>query len=105
MMTAAPALGREEPMPRWLVQVSVVGLSVLFSYFVVYHWHHEAKDNGGHLGDFRTFHQAGQYARSHVDIYLAGPNSSQMYVYPPLFAFLMAPLSLLPVLLAAHAWL
>lgn len=87
---------------RLLTRVCVAAIAALFTYYVVFHYHHEAKDHGGHLGDFRTFYQAAQYARWHRDIYAAGPNSSQMYVYPPLIAFLYTPLTFLPVLPAAH---
>ncbi len=92
----------ESPSPVWVVWASRIGLVLLFAYLLIYHLHHESKDNGGHLGDFRTFYQAAQYAREHRDIYTAGPNSSQMYVYPPLIAFFYTPLTFLPVLQAAH---
>jgi hypothetical protein len=87
---------------RLLTRLCLIAIAALFTYYVVFHYHHENKDNGGHLGDFRTFYQAAQSARWHRDIYTAGPNSSQMYVYPPLIAFLYTPLTLLPMLPAAH---
>lgn len=79
-----------------------IGLAATFGYLVIFLLHHESKDNGGHLGDFRTFYQAAQFARMHKDIYLAGPNSSQMYVYPPMIAFVYTPFTALSMLQAAH---
>ena len=94
-----------ERRPTWLERLSplaIAGMLGLFGYLVIALFFHESKDNGGHLGDFRTFFQAAQFALAHKDIYLAGPNSSQMYVYPPLIAFLYTPFTALPVLAAAH---
>lgn len=88
--------------PPWVCKLLLLGI---FAYFAIYHIHHERKDHGGHLGDFHTFYQAGQFVVLHRDIYTAGPNSSQMYVYPPLIAVLCAPLSRLSILSAAHVWL
>jgi len=88
--------------PPWVCKLLLLGI---FAYFAIYHIHHERKDHGGHLGDFHTFYQAGQFVVLHRDIYTAGPNSSQMYVYPPLIAVLCAPLSHLSILSAAHVWL
>ena len=65
----------------------------IFAYLLIYHVHHERRDNG-HLGDFPTFYQAAQFAREHRDIYTAGhADSDQMYVYPPLIAFAYMPLT------------
>ena len=88
--------------PSWVCKLLLLAI---FAYFALYHTHHERKDHGGHLGDFHTFYQAGQFVVLHRDIYTAGPNSSQMYVYPPLIAVLCAPLSRLSILTAAHVWL
>ena len=83
----------------------MAGLAAIFGYLLIFHYHHESKDNGGHLGDFRTFYQAAQFALEHRDIYTAGHNSSQMYIYPPLLAFLFTPLTCLSELAAAHVYL
>ena len=97
-----------EPTRRSLARASRlcwVCVALIFTYYVVYHCHHESKDNGGHLGDFRTFYQAAQFALQGRDLYTAGHNSSQMYVYPPLIAFVCTPLTHLSELQAAHVWL
>ena len=82
----------------------VLGLSAVFGYLLIYHLHHERRDVG-HLGDFPTFYQAAQFAREHKDIYLAGKNEKQMYVYPPLIAFLYTPLTHFSELQAAQIML
>jgi hypothetical protein len=89
--------------PRWLMWVSIAGIAAIFGYLLVYHYHHESRDDG-HLGDFKTFYQAAELARNHGDIYTAGP-PRQKYVYPPLIAFLYTPLTALPRLQAARVML
>jgi hypothetical protein len=82
--------------------VAVVGLIAIFGYLFIYHYHHEQSNGGIHLGDFRTFYQAGQFVRAHRDIYTAGYNDAQKYVYPPLIAVACVPLTYLPEVTAAH---
>lgn len=96
-----PAPARRTLLER-LSPLAMAGVLLIFGVLVISLIGHESKDNGGHLGDFRTFYQAAQFALKHKDIYLAGPNTSQMYVYPPLIAFLYTPFTALPVLQAAH---
>ena len=87
---------------RWEFCIPLAILIAIFSYLVIFHYHHERKDNGTHLGDFPTFYQAAQFAKQHRDIYTAGRPPKQMYVYPPLIAFLYTPLTALPIVQAAH---
>ena len=78
-----------------LIALSLTGIAAVFIYLLVYHAHHERRD-AGHLGDFPTFYQAAQFAREHRDIYTAGHRETdQMYVYPPLIAFLYIPFTFL----------
>jgi hypothetical protein len=80
------------PDPR-LIWICIAGIAAVFGYLLVYHVHHEGH-GGGHLGDFPTFYMAAEYARDHRDIYTAGHRETdQMYVYPPLIAFLYIPLT------------
>lgn len=53
-------------------------------------------------GDFYEFYAGAEALRTGTDIYSAGRLG---YIYPPLLAFLLAPLSLLPVGQAAWVWL
>jgi len=77
----------------------------VFGYLLIYHIHHERRDVG-HRGDFPTFYQAAQFAREHRDIYTAGHRESdQMYVYPPLIAFLYIPFTSLSLPNAAMVML
>jgi hypothetical protein len=81
--------------PRYTAMLSLAILAGVFGYLLIYHIHHERRDRG-HLGDFPTFYQAAQFAREHRDIYTAGhAESDQMYVYPPLIAFVYIPLTYL----------
>ena len=52
--------------------------------------------------DFHTYYQAANVVRRGQDIYTAG--ISPPYVYPPLLAMLVVPLSLLPVEVATALW-
>ncbi|MFL5733510.1 MAG: glycosyltransferase 87 family protein [Chloroflexia bacterium] len=52
--------------------------------------------------DFHVYYQAAQVLRRGADIYNA--DISPPYVYPPLLALLVVPLSLLPVVTATMAW-
>ena len=84
---------------RW---TSIAVLAGIFGYLLIFHYLHESKEDEKHLGDFPTFYQAAQFAREHRDIYTAGRPPKQMYVYPPLIAFLYTPFTHLPRLRAAH---
>src|SRR6185437_546115 len=96
---------REQPnRARPVLWLSILGITAIFGYLLIYHYHHESMDHGKHLGDFPTFYQAAQFALQHRDIYTAG-RPKQMYVYPPLIAFVYAPLTKLPVVQAAHVML
>lgn len=86
------------------IGLSLTVISVVFGYLIVYHLHHE-REGRGHLGDFPTFYVAAEYARDHRDIYTAGSSADQMYVYPPLIAFLYMPLSYLSMPNAAAVML
>jgi hypothetical protein len=87
--------------PRYALALSITILVAVFGYMLIYHIHHERRDHG-HLGDFPTFYQAAQFAREHRDIYTAGhAETDQMYVYPPLIAFVYAPLTYLSLPTAA----
>jgi hypothetical protein len=91
--------------PRYTAMLSVAILASVFGYLLIYHIHHERRDHG-HLGDFPTFYQAAQFAREHRDIYTAGhAESDQMYVYPPLIAFVYIPLTYLSLPNAAMVML
>ena len=106
-MSTAPVVldyGREPARDRVRLVVGAAGLFAIFAYLLIYHFHHERRDVG-HLGDFPTFYQAAQFAREHKDIYLAGKNEKQMYVYPPLIAFLYTPLTNVSELHAAQIML
>jgi hypothetical protein len=97
---AEPQPWVSSPTPQWISLAVLLGI---FGYLLVFHYHHESTDGGDkHLGDFPTFYQAAQFAREHRDIYTAGRPPKQMYVYPPLIAFLYTPLTCLPRLQAAH---
>lgn len=86
------------------IGLSLAIIAVVFGYLIVYHLHHE-REGRGHLGDFPTFYVAAEYARDHKDIYTAGSSADQMYVYPPLIAFLYMPLTHLSMRNAATAML
>jgi Glycosyltransferase family 87 len=57
---------------------------------------------GGPKGDFGHFYEASKALATGADIY-AG--DSQHYIYPPLLALLLRPLSLIPLSAAAGTWL
>ena len=101
-ITASTA-GREQSANR-LLAFSLAIIAGVFGYLLIYHLHHE-RQGKGHLGDFPTFYVAAQYARDHRDIYTAGSSADQMYVYPPLIAFLYMPLTHLSMPAAARLML
>ena len=54
----------------WL---SILGIAAIFGYLLVYHYHHESRDAGKHLGDFPTFYQAAYSSPWNIaTIYTAG---------------------------------
>ncbi len=87
-----------------LLFISVLGLTCLFGYLLIYHLHHQGAQNG-HRGDFPTFYMAAQLARAHQDMYLANQHGKQPYIYPPLIAVLYIPLTYLPLPVAARVML
>lgn len=95
--------GRERSANR-TIGLSLAIIAIVFGYLTIYHLHHE-REGRGHLGDFPTFYVAAEYARDHRDIYTAGSSADQMYVYPPLIAFLYMPLTHLSMRNAATAML
>ena len=90
---------RPDPGPidaaRLISRACMVGVTVIFAYLLIYHYHHQIRISGWNLNDFPTFYLAAQCALQHRDIYTAGTSPQMMYVYPPLIAFLFTPLTLL----------
>jgi len=71
----------------------MVGVTIVFTYLLSYHYHHQTRPGGSHLNDFPTFYLAAMNAVQHRDIYAAGTSPEMMYVYPPLIAFVFTPLT------------
>jgi hypothetical protein len=57
-----------------------------------------------HRSDFTVYTAAGDAARAGADLYKAQNPRGLSYVYPPPFAILMVPFSVLPVSLGALVW-
>lgn len=89
---------------RQVIGLSLAVIAIVFGYLIIYHFHHQ-RQGKGHLGDFPTFYVAAQYARAHKDIYTAGSSPDQMYVYPPLIAWVYMPLTHLSMRAAARLML
>jgi hypothetical protein len=57
-----------------------------------------------HRSDFTVYTAAGEAALTGADLYKAQNPRGLSYVYPPPFAILMVPFSVLPVSLGTLAW-
>ncbi len=110
MLPATPASFDQAPARSWLrnrrvIAGSQIAVAAIFLYLLIYHYHHQTRGAGGHLGDFPTFYRAAQFAADHRDIYRSGATRAMSYVYPPLIAFVFRPLTLLTMARAAQVFL